>query len=228
MRMREGDVFWGAASPGVLPFDPGLPGRSRGTETTARCGFLIWLMLSVVLGGCKAEALDRGNKGDPQTTSSEPPGSAASEGARSVGARGSAATDSSSFWERDYDPGASPTPADGWHYAGTDCASCHTSGEWGFVVGGTVYQRGGKQGAAHIEVGVRDGAGIRTAYAGANGNFWISDSGTPIDWSQAQVRIRSAQGEAVMRPAEPRNTRGSTSLGACNKCHRGTSVLIGP
>ena len=127
--------------------------------------------------------------------------------------------DTLSFWDGDYDPNGSPTPADGWHAPGTDCGSCHTAGEWIFSASGTVVAKGGKVGLPHVQVGIRDGAKLRTTYSATNGNFWLTDNGTSTDFANAEVRIRNAQGEKTMR---------ADASGSCNKCHRNEKALVGP
>jgi hypothetical protein len=88
-----------------------------------------------------------------------------------------------------------------------------------FALGGTVFQTGGSTGAAHVQVGVRDGAGLRTAYSGTNGNFWVFDNGTDVDWANAEVRMRNADGEVI---------KDVTGASGCNSCHTGGAALIEP
>lgn len=98
-----------------------------------------------------------------------------------------------------------------------NCLSCHTSGGLKFAFGGTVFQTGGATGAAHVQVGVRDGSGLRTAYSGTNGNFWVS--GADVDWANAEVRMRNADGEVIKDVA---------AAAGCNMCHTGAAALIEP
>jgi hypothetical protein len=125
----------------------------------------------------------------------------------------------SSFWDGPYDPNALPNPADGKHNAGKNCLQCHTGSPtpaWLFA--GTVYQTGGG-GAAHVQVGVKDANGLYTTYSATNGNFWYPKGSATVDWANAEVRARNANGEIIMS--------GSPSAG-CNSCHTGANQLVAP
>lgn len=124
-----------------------------------------------------------------------------------------------SFWKNvTYNATALPDPSNGNHNAGQNCIQCHTAGTnseapaWLFA--GTVYQADGTTPAAHVQVGVNDGANLYTAYSATNGNFWFGGTGT-INWAAAQVRIRNGNGELTMAGATPAST--------CNLCHNSTT-----
>ena len=125
------------------------------------------------------------------------------------------------FWQDAYDPAGLPPPPNqsGRHDAGQACMPCHQSMR-PFLFGGTVYQSGGFTGAANVQVGVLSGGVLYTAYSGTNGNFWVSGTGS-IDWANAQVRIRTANGE-IIKPATADNGPD------CNSCHTGGQTLIAP
>ncbi len=138
------------------------------------------------------------------------------------GVGGLAGTAGVAFWSGPYTgevPTADWTGAD--HNEGDACESCHNDGlgtEQDLVFGGTVYVENGNTGVSGIQIGVRVGGQLYTAYSTEGGNFWVI--GTPIvDWSDAEVRIRNANGELIM--GEP--TTGVLS-GDCNSadCHTGS------
>jgi hypothetical protein len=82
-----------------------------------------------------------------------------------------------------------------------------------FLFGGTVYAEDGLGAAAGIEVGVSDGNGSYYAYSATNGNFWVMDEGTPIDWPRSDVRLRSARGQSVQLEVDEQMS------GECAECH---------
>jgi len=107
--------------------------------------------------------------------------------------------------------------ASGHHNAGANCNNCHDGSgatdvppvpQWFFA--GTVYKAGGTTGAPNVQVGVKDGNNLYTAYTGTNGNFFFGGTAT-INWATAKVMIRNANGEASMA---------SAASASCNSCHR--------
>jgi len=173
------------------------------------------LITLVCVTGCK-----RSNHDSDQSQAKVSTNSAANEHADSNDQAGG--DDGSVFWPGDYHPTGISKPSDGWHYPGTDCLPCHTGNEWSFVASGTVYQKDGKTGLAHVQVGVRNGRRFWSGYSGTNGNFWLSDNGIPIDWNTAQVRVRNADGEISGDSGKVKMS------GSCNKCHKGEKNLTGP
>jgi len=96
---------------------------------------------------------------------------------------------------------------------------CHSGGGEKWLFGGTVFQTDGTTPAPHVQVGVKDSGGLYTTYSGSNGNFWVRDTGQNVDWANADVRIRNANGEAKMQ---------SAPSAACNTCHSGGMVIKEP
>jgi len=96
---------------------------------------------------------------------------------------------------------------------------CHATGPFTFDFGGTVYESDGTTPAANVQVGVRDANGLRTAYSASNGNFWVVDIGTPMDWGTAEVRVRNESGEV---------TKPNAAAAGCNGCHTGSEALLEP
>jgi hypothetical protein len=95
---------------------------------------------------------------------------------------------------------------------------CHAYTQvWLFA--GTVFQKGGTLGAAHVQLGVRDPSGLRLACSASNGNFWVPQAGPPVDWDHAEIRVRGSGGETVMK---------SHASAACNGCHAGALTLFAP
>lgn len=150
-------------------------------------------------------------------------GSPATGGALATGghptAGGTAATGGNSFWTTvAYSATGAPNPADGHHNPGQNCIQCHASGSTSgapvWMFGGTIYQSNGTTPAPNVQVGINDGNTLHTTYTATNGNFWLASSGT-INWAQAQVRIRDANGELTMAGATPAAT--------CNLCHSSTT-----
>ena len=142
-------------------------------------------------------------------------------GAAGAGATGGAAgAGGDTFWPAAYTATGTSDPSNGEHNAGKNCGNCHTGGgapAWSFA--GTVYKTGGSTGAPHVEVGVRVNGATHTTYSGNNGNFFLQP-GTTIDFSQAEVRIRNANGEKQMI------TGGGDRW--CNSCHSTGMTLIEP
>jgi hypothetical protein len=96
---------------------------------------------------------------------------------------------------------------------GKNClSSCHNHG---FAFGGTVYDANGN-GLDSVEVGVKLTTGdFYSVFSGlATGNFFYQGSG--LNLAGADIRVRDANGEKQMPTT-------STSSGACNGCHDGTT-----
>ena len=183
--------------------------------------------------GCGSSDSSSGGGGSPGTGGSATGGTGGGDtggtggsatggtGGGGTGGTGGSATGGtgggSSFWDGAYDPNGAPNPADGKHNAGKDCLQCHSAGNNAWLFGGTVYQSGGG-GAAHVQVGVKDANGLYTTYSGTNGNFWYPKGSATVDWTNAEVRLRNANGELVM----------SSPAAGCNSCHTGAMQLVAP
>jgi hypothetical protein len=83
-----------------------------------------------------------------------------------------------------------------------------------------VYNASGTSGLAHVEVGIRDGAQFYSAYSGENGNVWIPQGSSSVNWDNAQIRVRNGFGEILM------SSKGDN--GDCNHCHDSKFRIIVP
>ncbi len=156
-----------------------------------------------------------GGSGGSATGGSAGAATGGSAGAATGGTGGGGAD----FWTDTYNPSGSPNPASGQHRPGDDCLNCHTGGgapAWLF--GGTIYLAGGGA-AAHVQVGVKDANGLYTAYSATNGNFWVPKTSQTVDWANAEIRVRDANGESIMNGA---------GEAGCNSCHTGAQQLVAP
>jgi len=89
-----------------------------------------------------------------------------------------------------------------------------------WLFGGTVYKANGTTPAPNVQVGVRDGTALYTAYTATNGNFWFAKpNGVTINWTNAEARMRNSNGEKKMI---------SAPQAGCNGCHTGNSKLKEP
>ena len=206
---------------GLNPATGGAPASGSGGATSDSGGTQTG---GVASGGAISNSLG-GVNGTGGSSAGVTGGTVATGGAKSTGgafgAGGSPPTggaSGASFWKTvTYSSSALPNPSNGNHNPGQNCIQCHTSGNgeapiWLF--GGTVYQANGTTPAAHVQVGVNDGTNLYTAYSATNGNFWFGGTGN-INWANAQVRLRNANGELAMAGATPAST--------CNLCHNGTT-----
>jgi hypothetical protein len=139
-------------------------------------------------------------------------------------ATGGAAMGGSSFWGTiTYSSTGLPDVPSGQHNPGRSCMSCHTATGpapyWYFA--GTIYAANGLTAAPNVQVGVSDGSNLYTAYSAMNGNFYLRTVAN-INWANAQVHIRNANGEKIMTGAIPSPD--------CNSCHTGTGTarIIAP
>ncbi|MEZ4219809.1 MAG: hypothetical protein R3B13_02690 [Polyangiaceae bacterium] len=146
-------------------------------------------------------------------------------GTGGVGTGGTGTGGTAAFWNGAYNPNGTPNPASGKHNAGKDCLNCHKSGgpasnlRWLFA--GTVYKADKTTPAPHVQVGVRDGNSLYTAYSANNGNFWVPLGGNTVaNWATVEIRVRNANGEKAMISAP--------NSGSCNTCHAGTQVIFEP
>lgn len=170
---------------------------------------------------------DDGAEGNTTTSSSSTSGGAGGATSSGGGAGGTSsgggATSSGGgeppFWDEPFVPDQLPDPATGNHNAGMDCMTCHSSGLHVRLFAGTIYQSDGTTPAPSVEVGVRDGDTLRTAYSAQNGNFWFSDDGGTINWPTAQIRARNANGEVIML---------TPGAAGCNACHNNTLPITEP
>lgn len=144
-------------------------------------------------------------------------GSTAGAGGGTAGAGGGTDT----FWEAAYNASGNPSVPSGEHNAGKNCMSCHTGGgapAWLFA--GTMHKADGTTAAPHVEVGIKSGGKLYTAYSGANGNFFLAKGSNTIDFATAEIRIRNATGEKSMVS--------KTAVAGCNSCHTGAQAMIEP
>jgi hypothetical protein len=127
-----------------------------------------------------------------------------------------------SWWPAAYDAKESPSPSDGHHRDGESCLSCHTeAGEApAWLFGATVYNASGTSGLAHVQVGIRDGVQFYSAYSGENGNVWIPQGSSTINWDNAEIRVRNGFEEMLM------SSRGDN--GDCNHCHDSKFRIVVP
>jgi hypothetical protein len=84
-----------------------------------------------------------------------------------------------------------------------------------------VYNFSGTTGLAHVEIGVRDGSNFYSAVSAKNGNFWVPQGSSSINWGKAQIRLRNAGGETMMTPSYPDG-------GDCNHCHDSLLRILVP
>ena len=70
-----------------------------------------------------------------------------------------------------------------------------------------------------MQVGVKSGTNLYTAYTATNGNFWVAGTQT-VNWATVEIRARNANGEKKMTSAP--------TSGACNSCHTGAAVILEP
>jgi predicted heme/steroid binding protein len=98
-------------------------------------------------------------------------------------------------------------------------ASCHTHT---FTAGGTIYQANGTTAASNVEIGIIVNGTLYTTYSGSGGNFYLTIPGT-VNWSTAQIAIRTSTGTAV-HPAT------SGLNGNCNSsnCHGSSNRIVVP
>jgi len=196
-------VFGGAA--GTAGLSTGVSGKGSGgigvaggkagsTTTTQPAGS----------GG----SLTNGGKGGSLTGSS---------GGKAGTGTGGSAGSTASIFPKSYN--SSCAPFQKVHEAGNSCMSgrCHSN----FLAAGTVYKTGGTTGASNIEVGIKSGSNFLYACSDSGGNF-IFRSGSNVQWANAEISIRSANGEK--KKINPVNN------GDCNAsgCHDRQLRLIAP
>lgn len=127
------------------------------------------------------------------------------------------------FWPCTWDASctpAKPTPADHSAYLFDECQTCHSPGGSAgpgkeFLIGGVLWLWGGKVGAAHKEVGLRDGTTFLYTCTDDNGFFYLPLAGTPVpDWKAVETRMRGEFGEKTMPPDKEHAANCNSS-----KCH---------
>jgi hypothetical protein len=103
------------------------------------------------------------------------------------------------------------------HHAGNDCMTCHglsSLGDMRWAFAGTVSAHDGGP-AAGVEIGVRTAAGFWRTHSAANGTFWARATGDAgIDWTTADVRLRTARGQRTMVSRANAGCSASTCHGA--------------
>jgi mono/diheme cytochrome c family protein len=123
-----------------------------------------------------------------------------------------------SWWPADFVPGSLPDPANGRgsHAGSSACGKCHnptgaaSSRVW--LIGGIVYNdAAGTAPVASAEIGIKSGAQFLHTYSASNGYFWLPESAGVIDWTAAEIRIRTIAGDLKM--STPANS------GDCQTCH---------
>jgi hypothetical protein len=123
-----------------------------------------------------------------------------------------------SWWPASFVPGSLPAPANGRgnHAGSATCGTCHKAGGSAsslvWLMGGIVYaDPGSTTPVPSAEIGIKSGSQFLHAYSASNGYFWLPPGLGPIDWTTAEIRIRTAQGELEMS-----SPAGS---GDCQSCH---------
>ncbi|MBI3206095.1 MAG: hypothetical protein HYZ29_31455 [Myxococcales bacterium] len=128
----------------------------------------------------------------------------------------------SGFWPNAYNANCTPSkdsPSTHSGFTGMECINCHKAGgaaagkNWLF--GGVVFEAGGTNGAAKVEIGVKDGSTFHYACTDGKGVFFVDAAGTTApNWATAEIRMRSATGD------KPMNTK-SAQAATCNSssCH---------
>jgi cytochrome c553 len=119
------------------------------------------------------------------------------------------------YWGGTFQPPA-VAPTVNFHAADTAsaCMTCH--GPTGtavtkLVYGGVVYQVDGVTPAPNVQVGVSDGVYKSVVYSAANGMYWAVGTNT-VNWPVADIRIRTATGEAAKLATDARTAD-------CDSCH---------
>jgi hypothetical protein len=123
-----------------------------------------------------------------------------------------------SWWPTAYVAGSLPDPSNGngSHAGSAACGSCHKSGgaaaSFVWLFGGIAYtSTGGTTPVASAQIGIKDGATFYSAYSATNGYFWLPAAASTINWSAAEIRIRTASSENRMAS--------HASSGDCQTCH---------
>jgi hypothetical protein len=169
-------------------------------------------------GGSKATGGTKAAGGTKATGGTKAAGGTKATG----GATSTASTSTAAFnWGTNtYNPSGGSSISYQTHEVGTAClASCHSHR---FTTGGTIYQANGTTAAANVEIGVIVNGTLYTTYSGSGGNFYLTISGT-VDWSTAQVAIRTSTGTAV----HPTTTGMSGNCGSAN-CHTSSNRIVVP
>ena len=123
-----------------------------------------------------------------------------------------------SWWPASFVPGSLPDPANGRgnHAGSSACATCHKAGGSAsslvWLMGGIVYaDPGSTTPVPSAEIGIKTGTQFWHAYSASNGYFWLPPGAGAIDWTTAEIRLRTVQGELEMS-----SPAGS---GDCQSCH---------
>jgi len=191
--------------------------------SVCQCQFGSWSCSALTVGGSgNGGATSGGASSGGSSSGGATSGGATSGGATSGGASsgGDTSAGGADFWQGTaYNASGLPNPSNGNHNAGQDCMGCHNSGSRQWLFGGTIYQSNGSA-APSVQVGIWDGTKLVTAYSATNGNIWLPVSSGPIDWANAEVRIRDSNGERTMT--------GDTPSAACNSCHNSSMRITAP
>lgn len=131
-----------------------------------------------------------------------------------TGTGGSGAT--SDFFPKAYNSSCASRAS---HLPGTGCkdGGCHRE----FLAAGTVYKTGGSTGAANVEVGIKSGTTFLYGCSDSGGNF-IFRSGGAVQWANADIRIRTSNGEK--KKINPVNNGNCNTAG----CHDQQLRLMAP
>lgn len=174
--------------------------------------------------------------------SSQGKGGALAGGGSAPGSGGRATVSKVNFWAGPYDGNCGPEAYDTEAFlgqanmSGDTCAKCHipnklsSGAKRGWDFAGSIRVRGDSSsstdGIEHVEVGVRSPANDRLYRTCSinTGEFFLEllDCKGCIDWSQAEVRIRTGAGEKVAPAAcglRSITYQGTQIGGLCNTCH---------
>ena len=123
-----------------------------------------------------------------------------------------------SWWPAPFKAGSLPDPSNGRgnHAGSSPCLSCHKSGGAAssavWLMGGIVYSDTTSTTAVpSAEIGIKDGDQFWSTYSATNGYFWLPSSAGTINWSSADIRIRTVKGELAMHSR--------ATSGDCQTCH---------
>jgi cytochrome c553 len=182
-------------------------------------------------GGAAGNSGAGGSTGTGGTTASTSPGVDGGEAYDATGVDGGESLDvavpdtnvvppdtAPSWWPVAFTAGSLPDPSNGngSHAGSAACGSCHKSGgsasSYVWLFGGIVYtSTSGTTPVASAQIGVKDGTTFVSTYSASNGYFWLPVSAGAINWSTAEIRIRTATGENKMTS--------HASSGDCQTCH---------
>lgn len=203
-------VPWFAILTGILPLPLGCGGDDSSSDSGT--------------GGAAAVGTGGGVGSGVGGTDTGAGGVTSGSGGSNSGVGGTDAT----YWPEAYNPAGAPVDdvdADGVYYHANDvwrapgnCMLCHASLNQPFMAfGGTVFQSDGVTPAAHVQVGVKDGANSYFVYSNAKGHYWAAGANN-VNWPGADIRMRNSTGEI---PKTSVMERGAD----CDSCHVDAQLL---